>query len=79
MLNFWQRHISLWNWIPTFTASFLKGGFSDDSFWRNVKNFNYTYLRDAFRTAFLNELESRSGASFKKVKTKCYNDHKQGC
>ena len=63
------------NGIPTFTASFPKG---DDGFWRHVKYFNYNYLRNAFRTALLNELEDRIGPSFKKVKAKCYTQHKQG-
>lgn len=43
-----------------------------------VKHFNYTYLRNAFRTALLNEMESKIGPSFKKVKAKCYREHKQG-
>ena len=37
-----------------------------------------TYLRNAFPTALLNELEAHLGSSFKKVKSKCYSDHKQG-
>lgn len=45
-----------------------KGGFSDDSFWRNVKHFNYTFLHNAFQTALLNEMEKRIGPSFKKTK-----------
>ena len=55
-----------------------EGGYSDDGFWRHVKHFNYNYLRNAFRTALLNELEDRIGPSFKKVKVKCYSQHKQG-
>lgn len=35
-------------------------------------------LRNAFRTALLNELEDRIGPSFKKVKAQCYTQHKQG-
>ena len=55
-----------------------EGGFSDDGFWRNVTHFSYTYLRNAFRTALLNEMESIIGSSFKKVKAKCYTEHKHG-
>lgn len=43
-------------------------GFSDDSFWRNIKHFNFTYLRKAFQTVLLNELELKTGPSFKKFK-----------
>ncbi|MDD5867652.1 MAG: transposase [Lachnospiraceae bacterium] len=42
------------------------------------QHFNYTYLRNAFRTALLNEMESRIGSSFKKTKAKCYTEHKHG-
>jgi hypothetical protein len=45
-----------------------EGGFSDDGFWRKMDHFNYTYLRNSFRTALLNELEAKNGPSFKKVK-----------
>ena len=55
-----------------------EGGYSDDGFWRHVKHFNYTFLRNAFRTALLNEMESISREPFKKVKAKCYSDHKHG-
>ena len=55
-----------------------ESGYSDDGFWRHVKHFNYTYLRNAFRTALLNEMESIIGPPFKKVKAKCYSEHKQG-
>ena len=47
-------------------------------FGRNVKHFDYTFLRNAFRTALLNEMESKIGSSFKKVKAKCYREHQQG-
>ena len=43
-----------------------------------MKHFNYNFLRNAFRTALLNEMESIIGPSFKKIKSKCYTDHKQG-
>ena len=65
-------------WNPHIHCLISEGGYSDDGFWRNVKHFNYTYLRNAFRTALLNELESCLGSSFKKIKAKCYSDHKSG-
>jgi len=65
-------------WNPHIHCLISEGGYSDDGFWSNVKIFSYTYLRNAFRTALLNELEARIGDSFKKVKAKCYSDHKEG-
>jgi len=65
-------------WNPHIHCLITEGGYSDDGFRRNVKHFPYTYLRNAFRTSLLNQLESKIGPSFKKVKAKCYNEHKQG-
>ena len=65
-------------WNPHIHCLISEGGYSNDGFWRHVKYFNYTFLRNAFRTALLNELESCLDSSFKKVKSKCYSDHKHG-
>ena len=65
-------------WNPHIHCLISEGGYSDDGFWRPVKYFDYTYLRNAFRTALLNEMESIIGPSFKKVKAKCYSEHKHG-
>jgi hypothetical protein len=65
-------------WNPHIHCLISEGGFSDDGFWRHVNYFNYTFLRNAFRTALLNEMEAKIGPSFKKTKAKCYSDHKQG-
>jgi len=65
-------------WNPHIHCLLSEGGFSNDGFWRNVRHFDYTYLRNAFRTALLNEMESRIGSSFKKVKALCYKEHKEG-
>jgi hypothetical protein len=65
-------------WNPHIHCLISEGGFSDNGFWRHVNHFNYTFLRNAFRTALLNEMEAKIGPSFKRVKAKCYNDHKQG-
>ena len=48
------------------------------SFCRKTHHFNYTYLRNAFRTVLLNELEAKIAPSFKKVKARCYREHKDG-
>ena len=65
-------------WNPHIHCLISEGGYSDDGFWRNVKHFNYTFLRNAFRTALLNEMEAKIGPAFKKVKSACYKDHKEG-
>ena len=65
-------------WNPHIHCLISEGGYSDDGVWRNVKHFDYTFLRNAFRTALLNEMESKIGSSFRKVKAKCYREHQQG-
>lgn len=65
-------------WNPHIHCLITEGGYSDDGFWKTVKHFNYTFLRNAFRTALLNEMENILGPTFKKVKSKCYTEHKQG-
>ena len=65
-------------WNPHIHCLISEGGYSDDGFWRHVSHFNFTYLRNAFHTALLNEMEAKIGPSFKKVKAKCYAEHKQG-
>lgn len=65
-------------WNPHIHCLISEVGYSDDGFWRNVKYFDHTFLRNAFRTALLNEMESKIGSSFKKVKAKCYREHQQG-
>lgn len=65
-------------WNPHIHCLISEGAYSDDGFWRHVKHFDYTFLRNAFRTALLNEMESKIGSSFKKVKAKCYREHQQG-
>lgn len=54
------------NGILTSTAPPLsEGGYSNDDFWRHIKHFNYNYLRNAFHTALLNELNNRISPSLK--------------
>ena len=65
-------------WNPHIHCLISEGGYSDDGLWRKVTHFNYTFLRQAFRTVLLNELESFLGSSFKKVKAACYKQHKHG-
>ena len=65
-------------WNPHIHCLISEGGYSDDGFFFFFKHFDYTFLRNAFRTALLNEMESKIGSSFKKVKAKCYREHQQG-
>ena len=65
-------------WNPHIHCLISEGGYSDDGFWRNIKHFNYNFLRNAFRTALLNEMELKIGLSFKKVKSACYSEHEHG-
>ena len=65
-------------WNPHIHCLISEGGYSDDGLWRKVNHFNYTFLRLAFRTALLNEMESFLGSSFKKAKAACYKLHKHG-
>ena len=65
-------------WNPHIHCLISEGGYSDDGFWCPIHHFNYTYLRNAFRTALLDEMERRLGFSFKKVKFQCYTNHKKG-
>ena len=65
-------------WSPHIHCLISKGRYSDDSFWRNVNRFNYTFLRNSFRAALPNEMEARIGHSFKKVKAHCCREHKEG-
>ena len=65
-------------WNPHIHCLLSEGGYSDDGFWRYVHHFNYNYLRNAFRTVLLNEMERKIGPSFKKVKSLCYKEHKHG-
>ncbi|MCB6723821.1 MAG: transposase [Blautia sp.] len=65
-------------WNPHIHCLISEGEFSDNGVWRTVNYFDYTFLRYAFRTALLNEMESLIGTSFKKVKSRCYREHKDG-
>ena len=65
-------------WNPHIHCLISEGGLSDDGFWRDVTYFDYKYLRNAFRTALLNEMEDQIGPSFKSVKAACYRNHEKG-
>ena len=62
-------------WNPHIHCLISEGGYSDNDLWCNVKHFNYHFLRNAFGTTPLNEMEKRIGSSFKPVKARCYRKH----
>ena len=66
------------HWNPHIHCLLTEGGLSDDGFWRNVNHFHYSYLRKAFQTALLREMEKHIGPSFKKIKAAIYNKDKNG-
>lgn len=65
-------------WNPHIHCLVSEGGVGNQLLWRHKKHFNFRFLRDSFQAALLNELHSRIGDSFKKVKASIYADHKNG-
>lgn len=65
-------------WNPHIHCLVSEGGIGSSGLWRAKTHFNYTFLRNAFRTSLLNLLEEKLGFSFKKVKARCYLEHKDG-
>ena len=65
-------------WNPHIHCLVSEGGLGNSGSWRIKRHFNYTYLRYAFQTALLNELENHLGSSFKKVKAAIYRNHNNG-
>ena len=65
-------------WNPHIHCLISEGGIGNSGIWRRKVHFNYTFLRNAFRTVLLNLLEEKIGPSFKKFKAICYRLHKQG-
>ena len=65
-------------WNPHIHCLISEGGAGNSGLWRPKKHFSYTFLRNAFRTVLLNLMEAKLGSSFKKLKAKCYRDHKNG-
>ena len=59
-------------WNPHVHVLLSEGGSGNITLWRHVKHFNYTLLRNSFRTALLNLMEKHIGVSFKKIKSYIY-------
>ena len=65
-------------WNPHIHCLISEGGIGNTLLWRAKKHFDFNFLRFAFQTALLNEMETKIGPSFKKVKAACYRNHKNG-
>ena len=65
-------------WNPHIHCLISEGGLGNSGLWRSKKHFNYTFLRNAFQTALLNEMSKHLGPSFKKVKASVYKNQKNG-
>lgn len=65
-------------WNPHIHVLLSEGGLGNITPWRTVKHFNYTFLRNSFRTALLNHLEAHLGTSFKKMKSFIYKNCPNG-
>lgn len=65
-------------WNPHIHCLVSEGGVGKSGKWRGKSHFNYTFLRNAFRTVLLNLMQQKLGSSFKKVKARCYREHKHG-
>ncbi len=65
-------------WNPHIHCLVTEGGIGNSGLWRKKAHFNYNFLRSAFQTALLNEMEAKIGSPFKKVKSACYKNHQNG-
>ncbi len=65
-------------WNPHIHCLISEGGTGNNIPWRKVTHFNFTFLRNAFCTALLNEMHTHIGASFKKTKSLIYKQCKEG-
>ncbi len=65
-------------WNPHIHCLISEGGYSDNGLRRDINIYPYSYLRNAFRTALLDEMEAKIGSAFKKVKASCYKEHTEG-
>lgn len=65
-------------WNPHIHCLLSEGGTGNLIPWRKVPHFNFTFLRNSFCTALLNELHSKIGFSFKKTKAFIYKQCKKG-
>ena len=67
--------IAIVKWNPHIHALISEGGAGNITPWRPVKHFDYNFLHNAFRKVLLEQLTSRIGPSFRKVKNEMYTKH----
>jgi hypothetical protein len=67
--------IAIVKWNPHIHALISEGGAGNITPWRPVKHFDYNFLRNAFRKVLLEQLTSRIGPSFRKVKNEMCTKH----
>jgi len=65
-------------WNPHIHCLLSEGGVGRITGWRPKKHFNYTYLRNSFRTVLLKLMLQRLGPSFKPIISRCYREHTEG-
>ena len=65
-------------WNPHIHCLISEGASGNFIPWRPFKHFNYTFLRNAFCTALLNDMEKQIGKSFKPIKADIYKHCKDG-
>lgn len=65
-------------WNPHIHCLLSEGGAGKTVTWRKVDYFNYTFMRQAFRTALLKLMLKHIGPSFKPMIAKSYAFHKDG-
>ena len=65
-------------WNPHIHALISEGGAGNITPWRPIKHFDYHFLRNAFRKVLLDQLTSRIGPTFRKVKDEMYTKHADG-
>lgn len=65
-------------WNPHIHCLISEGGLGNSGIWRNRQHFDYTFLRNAFRTALLDLMHDKLGDTFKKEKSASYKNNKQG-
>jgi hypothetical protein len=65
-------------WNPHIHALISEGGAGNFTPWRNIKHFDYTFLRNSFRKVLLERMTELIGPSFRKIKNSIYKKHEDG-
>lgn len=65
-------------WNPHIHALISEGGAGNINPWRNIKHFDFRFLRFSFRKVLLDLLSKKLGPSFNRVKNEMYTIHSEG-